>query len=83
MSCPYFSPDNHCKKCGHDQVGASYQKYLGGFPGNGELFVIKRSCHRCGHTWDETPIDRDHPITVEELVADGKLAMKRIKDFTA
>lgn len=57
-----YNANNHCPKCGHDDVGSSYcagrsypdHSFLDPYHGDEE--AIHRTCRRCGYKWAEAPI---------------------------
>ena len=43
-----YDPDAHCPKCGSDRLTSNYEP---------ETDVMSRRCSRCGHEFDQKPID--------------------------
>ncbi len=61
MSHPPFNKDASCRKCGAKDadknfrvIGAKYVSFVVGGVFHEQML---RTCHHCGYTWDEAPLD--------------------------
>ena len=58
-----YNPVSACAKCGHKKVDTTYmpaRTFFGAKDVNGSYSeCMKRTCTRCGYTWDEEPLTKE------------------------